>query len=158
MFVLSLKASKRRLIPTLLCVALLAAMLIATVCFPATRTMVTSTTAATGDSDEACATFLKTLGYTVELPAVSVREVLLPDDFDDTLAAYNALQQEAGFDLSLYAGQRVKYRTYDLAEHITGTAAQAHLYVYDGVIIGGDIAAVNGDFTDPLCQTAHATC
>ncbi len=158
MFVLSVNASKRRVIPLLLCVALAAAMLVATLVFPAARTVATTTVTAAGQTDEDCAAFLKTLGLTAELPCVSVREIRLPDSFDEHLTAYNELQKTAGFDLLGYAGQRVKYRTYDLAEHPSGLPSQVHLYTCNGMIIGGDIAAENGEFVQPLQLIAEASC
>lgn len=157
MFVVSMKASRKRLFPVLLCVVLILAMLIAGLFFPASRTMMTAAPVS-GDSDEACVAYLTSLGLTASTPAVSVRELTLPEVFDDTLTAYNALQQEAGFDLSGYAGQRVKYRTYTLNEHASGVAAQAHVYVYNGRIIGGDIAAADGSFTEPLCKAEDGAC
>ena len=152
MFVISMNAQKRRLIPTVLCLALIAAMLIAALCYPAERTMVTSTSAVSGQTDEACAAFLTSLGYTAELPAVQVKEIRLPDVFDEALTTYNEAQKQVGYDLSAYAGQRVKLRTYALAEHPDGRACEAHIYVYNGIVIGGDIAATDGSFTDPLCD------
>lgn len=156
MFIVSMKASKRRLIPVMLCIALIAAMLIAGLCFPASRTMMTSSVVWCAD-DAACATYLPTLGYQAVLPVKEVREIALPDAFDEALSAYNALQQQGGFDLSLYAGQRVKYRTYTLEEHPSGTAAVAHLYIYDDRLIGGDISAADGSFTEPLCPATDST-
>ncbi len=140
MFVLSMKASPKRLFPVLLCLVLILAMLIAGVCFPTSRTMMTAAPVM-GDSDEACAAYLTSLGYKPALPAVGVREIALPDVFDDALTAYNGLQTQAGFDLNGYAGQRVKYRTYTLADG----AGQAHIYVYKDRIIGGDITTPGGD-------------
>ena len=134
MFILSMKASPKRLFPVLLCLVLILAMLIAGLCFPTSRTMMTAAPVM-GDSDEACATYLTSLGYETVLPAASVREITLPDRFDDTLTAYNELQKQAGFDLSGYAGQRVKYRTYAL----TDNTGDIHIYVYKDRIIGGDI-------------------
>ena len=136
MFVLSMKASPKRMFPVLLCLVLVLAMLIAGLCFPASRTMMTAAPVM-GDSDEACATYLTSLGYVPTLPAVDVREIAFPDTFDETLNTYNDLQKQAGFDLSGYAGQRVKYRTYALADN----AGNAHIYVYKDRIIGGDITS-----------------
>lgn len=153
MFVVSMKASSRRAIPIALCIVLIVAMLIAGLFFPASRTMMTAAPIA-GDTDEACAAFLTSIGVSPVLPAVSVREIALPAVFDDNLTAYNAVQQEAGFDLRGYAGQRVKYRTYDLADD----TAQAHIYVFDGRIIGGDITAADGSSTRPLFKTTDSTC
>lgn len=155
MFVFSIKTSKRRLIPILLGASVIAAMVIALLCFPATRTMVTSTTA--GANDEQCAAYLRTLGYEASLPAAAVEEIRLPDRFDEALAAYNALQNSVGFDLTGYAGQRVKLRTYSLSEHPSGAGACAHLYVYDGRIVGGDITAADGTVA-ALCRDPDASC
>ncbi len=157
MFVVSMKASRKRLFPVLLCIVLIIAMLIAGLFFPASRTMMT-VAPVSGDSDEACAAYLTSLGFSASLPAVSVREITFPAVFDETLNAYNALQSEAGFDLSGYAGQRVKYRTYTLNDHPSGVATTAHIYVYNGRIIGGDIAADDGSFTLPLCEAENGAC
>lgn len=151
MFVVSMKATKSHMISLIFCIALIAAMLIAALCFPAERTMIAST-AASGADDAACAAYIKSLGYTAELPAVAVREIRLPDEFDESLVDYNALQQQAGFDLSAYRGQRLKLRTYDLAEHPSGTPAQVHLYVYNGLIVGGDITTEDGQAVEPLVK------
>ncbi len=150
MFVVSLKTSRRRLLSLALCAAVVTAMLIALLCFPTLRTMPTVT--APGDTDEACVGYLTTLGYTALLPVSAVREIRLPDNFDDALNAYNTLQRTVGFDLSGYAGQRVKLRTYALSDHPSGGGASAHLYVYDGIIIGGDITDAAGNAA-PLCKT-----
>ncbi len=150
MFVLSVKATKRRLIFTALCVSAIVAVLIASLCFPAERTMMTGAVPLVGDSDEACATYLRSLGYDVDIPADEVREIRLPDEFDTELSAYNALQKQAGFDLSDYAGARIKLRTYTLLDHVSGQPTVAHIYLYNNLIIGGDIEAVSGDFLEPL--------
>ena len=154
MFVYALKASKSRTLPLIVLIALVLAVIVALIWFPADRTMITSASAAVAaDSDEDCAAYLKSLGYTVELPAASVREVRLPDPFDDALNAYNDLQSESGFDLSGFAGQRVKCRTYTLTEHPSGIPATVHLYTYDGRVIGGDISADDGAFLHALQPT-----
>ena len=71
---------------------------------------------------------------------------------------YNLLQQQAGFDLSGYAGQRLKYRTYELVDHPSDQLVRAHLYIYDGVIVGGDIESLAGDFVLPLCRADDDSC
>ncbi len=157
MFVVSVKTSRKRLFPVLLCIALIAAMLIAGLCFPTSRTMMT-TAPVSGETDEACILYLTSLGLPASTPAADVRELTLPDTFDEALNAYNAMQAEAGFDLSGYAGQRVKYRTYAIEEHPSGVATLAHIYVYKGTIIGGDITAAEGSFTLPLCKSETGTC
>lgn len=99
--------------------------------------------------DTARRDYIASLGYTVDDAAAEVAEVVLPADFDDTMSQYNTLQQQAGFDLDAYRGKRVKCYTYT----VTGpdSAAAAHLYVYQGAVIGGDISSVTaGKFCYPL--------
>lgn len=134
MFVLSVKANRRHLLLTVLSVAAVIAVLTAAWCFPAERTMMTVGVIADGGDDTACAAYLRSLGYSAQLPAAEVREIRIPDAIDGALAAYNTLQQSVGFDLSDYVGMRVKYRTYRLDDD-----AFAHIYVYNNTIIGGDI-------------------
>ncbi len=148
MFVLSVKATRRHILLTVLCIAAIIAVLIAGWCFPAERTMMTTATSVNGSDDVACAAFLRSLGYEAQLPAAEVREIRLPDVFDEALNTYNALQRQVHFDLSGYAGMRVKYRTYHLDE-----SAFAHLYVYNGSIIGGDITDSKGTVL-PLSKAA----
>ncbi|MGN0172521.1 MAG: DUF4830 domain-containing protein [Acutalibacteraceae bacterium] len=157
MFVCSLKTTKKQLLSAAACLVLIVAMLTAAFCFPLSSP--TAVNAVTGDTDETRAAFLRSIGYEAVLPAVSVKEILLPDSFDSALADYNELQKQAGFDLSGYAGQRVKYWTYDLAEHPFGEPAQAHLYVYNGAVIGGDISATAaGGFCEPLQKQVQTSC
>jgi len=146
MFVLSVKANRRHILLTVLCIAAIIAVLIAGWCFPAERTMMTAAPYINGDDDAACAAFLRSLGYEAQIPAAEVREIRLPDTFDEALDAYNALQRQAHFDLSGYVGMRVKYRTYRLEDN-----AAAHLYVYNNGIIGGDITDNTGAVL-PLCK------
>ncbi len=143
MFLLSVRAKKRRLIPFVLSVALIAAMLIASLIFPASRTMIT-VGAVTVQGDEDVATWLRTCGYAVTIPAAEVREVQLPDTFDGALADYERLQVQAGFSLEDYAGQRATCRTYALRDHESGEGAAVHLYLLQDRVIGGDITASDG--------------
>ena len=88
-----------------------------------------------------------------QLPALAaeVREVLIPDIFDDTFTAYNALQLQAGLDLSPYHGKRVKCWTYTVRNYPASDPVQAHLYLYKDRVIGGDISsAVQDGFQLPL--------
>lgn len=102
--------------------------------------------------DAARRDYIASLGYTVEDADAEVMEVTLPADFDDAMSQYNALQQQAGFDLDTYRGRRIKCYTYTVSG--LSDAAVAHLYVYQGAVIGGDISSVTaGGFCYPL--TAH---
>ena len=68
---------------------------------------------------------------------VSSKEITIPQEFEDIYNKYNALQQEAGFDLSEFKGKKATLYTYPLY----GTT-EVHIIVCDGIIIGGDIADI----------------
>ncbi|MBQ9413896.1 MAG: DUF4830 domain-containing protein [Clostridia bacterium] len=148
MFVVSMKTSGKRLLIIGGCLVAAIVLLATTLCFPAAQ----QTAAAIGDTDEDCAAYLLSLGYDVTLPAEAVREVQIPDAFDEALAAYNEQQKQAGFDLAPYAGQRVKYRTYTLKD----AADTVHLYLYDGRLIGGDVTDGSG-VVRPLTPVTRTT-
>ncbi len=141
MFFLSVRAEKRRLLFSVLSVALIASMLIALIVFPASRTMISS---ASLQNEEEIAAYLLRCGCTVSLPPAEVREVCLPDRFEGHLADYEALQQQAGFSLAAYAGQPVICHTYALIDHESGDGAAVHLYLLDDRPIGGDITTADG--------------
>ena len=61
--------------------------------------------------------YLSQFGWSVEQDPVEVSEVILPETFDDTYAQYNELQKAQGFDLSVYAGKRVKRWIYRVTNY-----------------------------------------
>lgn len=101
--------------------------------------------AATGGDDARRVAYLQGLGYEVEPKWTQVREIQIPADFDETFAAYNRLQQEAGGDLSPYRGQRVKCWTYTVLNYPGEEPVQANLYEYKDRIIGGDVSSTLQD-------------
>ena len=53
---------------------------------------------------------------------------------------YLALQSGQGFDLSKYAGKRVKRYTYEITNYPTGeTGILANLLIYKNTVIGGEV-------------------
>ena len=151
MFICSLKTSVRQLAAIALCLVLLIAVIATVSLMP--DVPAESTLAVAAETSEQQLTFLRSLGYEAVSPALEVKEVLIPDEFDEVFTSYNALQQEAGYDLSGYHGKRVKCWTYAIPELAEGGSVQAHLYVYDGRLIGGDIASTTGEpWTRPLVQ------
>lgn len=155
MFVVSMKTTR----PRMEFAAAVVGLLLITVFTLAGRQDVRRTqAAATGTDDSRRVAYLQELGYEVETQPVSVREVLIPADSDPVFAAYNALQQQAGSDLTPYCGRRVKCWTYTVTNYPGAEPVQAHLYVYGERIIGGDVAStVQGGFAHgltPLTPTA----
>ena len=145
MFVFSVKTSKKQLIRLMGGAVLAAVALLLTAVLPKNETAVM---AHGGSADERIA-YLQSLGYEVTPGEVSVREVVIPDQPDEVLIAYNKLQKEAGFDLEGFLGKRVKCYTYAVTNYPDRPQMQAHVWVRKGKIIGGDLT----DTADPSFVT-----
>ncbi len=135
MFVFACKTTKKQLAWAAVCGCLTIAILL-TVSLSPVQTTAANTDPYTVTTAEEGADFLRQRGY--EVSGGDVREILLPDTPDDTLAAYVALLKEKGIDIEPYLGKRVKYRTYTVQNHESGNAT-AHLYIYKDTVIAGDI-------------------
>ena len=84
--------------------------------------------------------YLESYGWQVSPEAVSVEELLIPEEFDETYDQYLALQASQGFDLTKYKGKRVKRYTYEITNYPTGeTGIQAGLLIYKNTVIGGEV-------------------
>lgn len=92
--------------------------------------------------------FLSQYGWEIDEEPVEVREVIIPEEFDDTYTAYNEIQKNQGFDLTVYAGMRVKRWSYTVKNY-TGyenkQCIHANILVYEGIVVGGDICSVELD-------------
>lgn len=87
--------------------------------------------------------FLSQFGWDFDTEPASVREIMIPAEFDDIYNEYNALQKRQSFDLEKYKGQIVKKWTYNINnypgfENKTGFV-QANLLIYNGNVIASDI-------------------
>lgn len=92
--------------------------------------------------------YLSQFGWSVEGDPIEVSEVIIPETFDDTYTQYNELQKAQDFDLTVYAGKRVKrwiYRVTNYPGFENRDCIQATLLVFDGQIIGGDICSTEID-------------
>lgn len=92
--------------------------------------------------------YLSQFGWSVEEDPIEVSEVIIPETFDDTYTQYNELQKAQDFDLTVYAGKRVKrwiYRVTNYPGFENRDCIQATLLVFDGQIIGGDICSTEID-------------
>jgi len=91
-------------------------------------------------SNEDRIAYLESYGWSVSPQAVSVEELLIPEEFDETYTQYLELQSAQGFDLSQYCGKRVKRYTYELTNYPTGESGiLAGLLIYRNTVIGGDV-------------------
>lgn len=92
--------------------------------------------------------FLSQYGWELDEEPVEVQEVIIPSEFDDTYNAYNEIQKAQGFDLTVYAGMRVKRWTYKIKNYkgYEGKdCIRTNILVYDGLVIGGDVCSVELD-------------
>ena len=155
MFVVSMKTSRPRVAAYAM---VLAALMLTMIAAAGRQDVLRTQAAATGADDGRRTAYLQELGYEVETIPVSVREILIPADSDEVFATYNGIQKAAGYDLTSYAGERVKCWTYTVKNYPGKTDVQAHLLVYNEKIIGGDIAAVKQDgFCHGLIRCPAAT-
>lgn len=140
MFIYSVKTSKKQLISILVCVVMLIVILLVAIFWPEREASPTSGPVAAAGEAEYIA-FLTELGYEVDPAEKSVKEILIPETFDDVFTQYNDLQKTAGMDLEPYQGKRVKCWTYPVVNYPSDSPVEAHLYIYKDKIIGGDIAS-----------------
>ena len=96
MFVFSVKTTKKQMISIIVCVVMLIAILVVAIAWPSGQTAATGTqpyTPVEAASDEARIGFLKTLGYEASPSTAEVKEVLIPDEFDEVFQNYNTIQR-----------------------------------------------------------------
>jgi len=89
--------------------------------------------------------FLSSFGWKADEKSEEVSEVIIPEEFDEVYTSYNELQKQQGFDLSPFAGKRVKKWTYTIVNYPgyeNRDCIKATLLVFDGQVIGGDICSV----------------
>ncbi len=157
MFVFSFKTSKKQILSMLVCVLVLIAVLIIAIVWPSGGAAETLSPMV-GKDDQQRIAFLTDLGYTVDSESPTVREVLIPDEFDEVFQQYNELQKDAGMDLEPYHGKRVKCWTYKILNIPGGEEVHANIYVYKDKIIGGDISSTALDgFMHGLTKYSPAT-
>lgn len=89
--------------------------------------------------------FLSQFGWEINEEPFEVAEVIIPAEFDETYSKYNAIQTAQGFDLTRYAGKRVKRWTYEIVnypDYESKSCIRANLLVFEGQVIGGDVCSV----------------
>lgn len=95
--------------------------------------------------------YLEEWGWQVSPQAVLVEELELPEEFGEEYSQYLDLQTSQGFDLTKYAGRRVRRYTYEVLNYPTGeTGVVAHLLVRRNRVIGGEV--LGGSFLHGLAM------
>jgi len=145
MFVYSIKSSKLKFaaLVGLGIVAIVALLLFTRGDRPAAADNTIRLAASTAQERQA---FLAQFGWEISDDPIEVAEVIIPAQFDETYEKYNEIQLAQNFDLSNFAGRRVKRWTYEILNYpgYEGRAGvvQANLLIDRGVVIGGDICSL----------------
>ncbi len=151
MFVLSMKTTRPRLAAFGAVCGLLLAVVVGTKMLPPAVS-----TAAPAATDPVA--YLQGLGYEVDPQWTALQEITIPMEEDAAFAAYNALLQAAGYDLTAYKGERVKCYTYAVRNYPGTERVEARVYVHKDRVIAGEIASTEvGGFCKgltPLTPTA----
>ncbi len=90
-------------------------------------------------------TFFSQFGWEIDENPVQVKEVIIPDEFDETYEKYNDIQRQQNLDLEKYKGARVKMWSYNILNYPgyenTDGIICGNILVYEGIVIGGDICS-----------------
>ena len=90
--------------------------------------------------------YLSEYGWQVKSEPLATQELIIPKDFDESYNDYLTLQSEQGFDLTRYAGKRVKRYTYEITNYPTGeSGVQVNLLVYKNTVVGGEVLSAQLD-------------
>ena len=90
--------------------------------------------------------FLTEYGWQVKEEPIATEELIIPEQFDDSYTDYLSLQNAQGFDLTKYAGKRVKRYTYEITNYPTGeSGVQVNLLIYKNTVVGGEVLSAQPD-------------
>ena len=93
--------------------------------------------------------FFSQFGWEINKDPAEVKEVIIPEEFDETYTEYNKLQISQGLDLEPFKGVRVKYWSYEILNYPQSANNRArvmgNILIYDGIVVGGDICSTELD-------------
>ena len=93
--------------------------------------------------------FISQLGWETDEQPLEVREVVIPEEFDEVYNNYNQIQLSQGYDLEKYAGYRVKRWTFVVRNYPEVSPeddfVRINILVFNNEIIGGDVCSVKLD-------------
>lgn len=98
-----------------------------------------------GETNSQRVTFLAQYGWEVEEEPVEIRDVTIPEEFDQVYQQYNEVQKSQGMDLTPYAGKTCRQWIYQVNNYPEEGTVRATILVYEGQIIGGDISSTELD-------------
>lgn len=148
MFIYSFKANKKTIIGAALLVLSLIVLAIVIPGRAKQTNAVLGVSLKAGTNQERIA-FISNFGYDVISEPKQIKDIIIPEQFNDTYTRYNILQKRQGFDLERYKGKNAKTYSYAVTNYPdidnSEEEIRANLIVCDGVIIGGDICSVRLD-------------
>ena len=90
--------------------------------------------------------FLMSLGWKIDRNSEEIKNIRLPERFDEIMAEYNKLQRTQGYDLEKYAGKDCTQYTYRVLNYNSGQdEVYVSLYLCGRSVIGGDIHTASSD-------------
>lgn len=99
-----------------------------------------------GETADQRIAFLAQFGWEVEPEPLEIRDIVIPEVFDEVYTRYNEIQKEQGMDLQPYAGKTCRQWIYRIINYpLSGEEVRAVMLVYEGMVIGGDISSVELD-------------
>lgn len=101
--------------------------------------------------------YIQSFGWTVDPHPTEIAHLTIPQEFDVIYETYNAIEKDAGFDLSAYSGVRVTRYSYKVTNHVQSENGliRANVFIHDGQIIAADLCSLDvGGFMIPLSDTA----
>lgn len=143
MLIVTAKVPRRKLAVGVAAAALLCcAALVMTIGSPAARqTAAPAVPSPKGiKTNEDRVAYLEAYGWQVDPQPTATEELLIPEQMDESYTDYLALQSGQGFDLSKYAGKRVKRYSYEITNYPTGEqGVLANLLIYKNTVVGGEV-------------------
>ena len=90
--------------------------------------------------------FFGQFGFEVAEEPLEVKEIVIPEEFDENYSKYNEIQKKQGLDLDPFKGVRVKYWSYDILNYPgyenSDGRIRGNLLIYNGIIVGGDVSDI----------------
>lgn len=84
--------------------------------------------------------YLQSFGWQLKETPAATQELQIPQAFDDSYTEYLSLQSSQGFDLSRYAGKRIKRYTYEITNYPTGEQGViVNLLLHKATVVGGEV-------------------
>ena len=109
--------------------------------------------------NEARVAYLQSLGWQVSAEPTETQQVLIPEEMNEVLEQYNAIQLQQGFDLNQYLGKTAMRYVYQITiyEDADGEVYVTLLLSNDRLIAADITGTANGGFVRALLQPQQSS-